>query len=159
MSVIVAPSRFHCWLLVLPWAPKLACWPEALPPTFCTLITMPGVCSRMTHGSRADGMASSSSLPKLVPSVFERVSMIGLSPVTVTVSCDARQLELAVDFGIEAGLDAHVGPHHPLEAGQLERHRVDADAQVREAIGPAGGGNRRLGLNERRAGQDDRRAR
>ena len=86
MSVIVAPSRFHCWLPLLPWAPKLACWPEALPPTFCTFMTMPGVCSRMTHGSRADGIFSSNSFPKLVPSVLERMSMMGLSPVTVTVS-------------------------------------------------------------------------
>ena len=87
MSVIVPPSRFHCWLDVLPWAPKLACCPDWLPPTFSTLITIPGVCSRITHGSRAEGIASSSSLPKLVPSAADLVSTTGLSPVTVTVSC------------------------------------------------------------------------
>ena len=47
---------------------------------------MPGVCSRITHGSRAEGIASSSSFPKFVPSVTDRVSTTGLSPVTVTVS-------------------------------------------------------------------------
>lgn len=77
MSVIVPPSRFHCWFAELPCAPKLACCPDWLPPTFWTFITMPGVYSRITHGSRADGIASSSSLPKLVPSELDLVSTTG----------------------------------------------------------------------------------
>ena len=47
---------------------------------------MPGVCSRITHGSRADGMASRTSLLKFEPSVADLVSTTGLTPETVTVS-------------------------------------------------------------------------
>jgi hypothetical protein len=59
-------------------------------------MTMPGVCSRMTHGSRADGMASSRSLPKFVPSVFDFVSTTGLIPETVTVSSTVDTSSLAL---------------------------------------------------------------
>ena len=68
----------------------------------------------------------------------------------------ARQLEAAVDLGVEAGLDAHVRPDDPLEAGQLERHGVDADGQVGKTVGAAGRRRGRLRLNQRRAGQNDR---
>ena len=47
---------------------------------------MPGVCSRITHGSRADGMASRTSLLKFEPSAADLVSTTGLRPETVTVS-------------------------------------------------------------------------
>ena len=58
-----------------------------LPPMFSRSIAMPAVCWRMTHGSRAEGMLCSISVVNVcfVPALF--VSTIGLSPVTVTVSC------------------------------------------------------------------------
>ncbi len=58
-----------------------------LPPMFSRSIAMPAVCWRMTQGSRADGMFCSCSMVNVcfVPVSF--VSTIGLSPVTVTVSC------------------------------------------------------------------------
>jgi hypothetical protein len=40
----------------------------------------------ITHGSRAVGMASSNSVPKLTPRVVDFVSTTGLAPVMVTVS-------------------------------------------------------------------------
>lgn len=48
---------------------------------------IPGVCSMTTQGSRADGIRSSSSRVNVCPVVVDRVSMTGLVPVTVTVSC------------------------------------------------------------------------
>ncbi len=86
MSLITAPSMFHCWLVLLPIALNDVCWPDRLPPTFDPLISTPGVCSRMTHGSRADGILSSASLLKLAEIAVDRVSTTGLSPLTVTVS-------------------------------------------------------------------------
>src|SRR5437762_12047206 len=74
MSVTVPPSRFHCWFDEDPWAPNDDCCPDWLPPTFSRSITMPGVCSRITHGSRADGIASRTSLLKFEPSVADLVS-------------------------------------------------------------------------------------
>jgi hypothetical protein len=50
-------------------------------------MAMPAVCCRMTHGSRADGMLWSSSLVNVCFVPVLRVSTIGLSPVTVMVSC------------------------------------------------------------------------
>ena len=90
MSVVSMPSTDH---LVFPGlAPrdtKFDCWPDMLPPMFSRSMAMPAVCWRMTHGSRADGMFWSWSTVNvdLVPVCF--VSMIGLSPVTVTVSWTA----------------------------------------------------------------------
>ena len=48
---------------------------------------MPGVRSSMTQGSRAEGMSRIVSRLKVVEVPVSRVSTIGLSPVTVTVSC------------------------------------------------------------------------
>ena len=78
---------FHCWFDELPMALNEVCCPERLPPTLAPLITMPGVCSIITHGSRALGIFSSMSLVKLADIVVDVVSTTGLSPVTVTVSC------------------------------------------------------------------------
>jgi hypothetical protein len=50
---------------------------------------IPGVCSRTTHGSRADGMRSSISRLKVWPVVVERVSTTGPAALTVTVSSTA----------------------------------------------------------------------
>ncbi len=41
----------------------------------------------MTHGSRAEGMFWSDSMSNVVFAVVALVSTIGLSPLTVTVSC------------------------------------------------------------------------
>jgi hypothetical protein len=60
-------------------------------------MTMPGVCSRMTQGSRADGIFSSMSLLKFVPIVVDFVSTMGLSPLTVTVSCTVETSSLALN--------------------------------------------------------------
>jgi hypothetical protein len=88
MSVIVTPSTFHIVLPVFPpCTVKLDCCPDCEPPTFCRSMTTPGVCSMTTHGSRADGMNSSISLLNVSPVFTALVSTIGLSPVTVTVSC------------------------------------------------------------------------
>ena len=46
-------------------------------------MTIPGVCWRTTHGSRAVGIVSSASREKLADSVVDRVSTTGLSPLTV----------------------------------------------------------------------------
>ena len=65
---------------------KFDCWPEAVPPTFERSIVMPGARSRITHGSRADGMFCSMSWEKVDSVPRCRVLMSGLSLVTVTVS-------------------------------------------------------------------------
>ena len=57
---------------------------------------MPGVCSMMTHGSRAFGIFSSTSFVKLAASVVDFVSTTGLAPVTVTVSCTVESSSLAL---------------------------------------------------------------
>ena len=87
MSLTTAPLMFHCWFVLLPIALNDVCWPDRLPPTFTPLMTIPGVCSTMTHGSRAFGILSSASFVKLLDSVVDCVSTTGLAPVTVTVSC------------------------------------------------------------------------
>ncbi len=87
MSVTSTPSTFHfCWLIAAPRATKFDCWPDALPPTFWRSIATPAACSRMTHGSRAEGMLWSASCVKrlVLPVSFRSTS--GVSPVTVTVS-------------------------------------------------------------------------
>ncbi len=61
MSLMTAPSMFHCWFDELPSAENDVCCPDRLPPTFEPLMIMPGVCSRITHGSRAVGIFSSAS--------------------------------------------------------------------------------------------------
>ena len=82
------PSSDHFVLAGLaPRDTKFDCWPDMLPPMFSRSMAIPAVCWRMTQGSRAEGMLWSISVVNvcLVPVLF--VSTIGLSPVTVTVSC------------------------------------------------------------------------
>jgi len=87
MSVVVTPSTFHIVFPPLsPCTVKLDCCPDAEPPTFCCDMTTPGVCSRMTHGSRAEGRLSSICLLKVSPVFTAVVSTTGLSPETVIVS-------------------------------------------------------------------------
>src|SRR5207247_10643536 len=86
LSLIPAPLMFHCWLEPLPIALNEVCCPDRLPPTFVPLMIIPGVCSMMTHGSRAFGIFWRASRLKLADSVVDLVSTTGLSPVTVTVS-------------------------------------------------------------------------
>jgi hypothetical protein len=50
-------------------------------------MVMPGVRSSITQGSRADGSVCIVSRSNVVETPVSRVSMSGLSPVTVTVSC------------------------------------------------------------------------
>src|SRR5262249_44066714 len=50
-----------------------------------------------------------------------------------------RELELAVDFGVEAGLNDDVGAHQLLEAGEVEVHLIDANRDAREAKRPGVG--------------------
>jgi hypothetical protein len=71
MSLMTAPLMFHCWFDPLPMALKLVCWPDRLPPTLAPLMIIPGVCSMITHGSRAFGIFSSVSLVKLADSVVD----------------------------------------------------------------------------------------
>src|SRR5262245_55059673 len=90
MSVMLPPSTFQTSLLPVPCATNVVCWPDLLPPTFWPDMMMPGVCSMTTHGSRADGMRSSSSRVNVWPVVVDRVSITGLAAVTVIVSCTAE---------------------------------------------------------------------
>src|SRR5437667_102117 len=86
MSLTTAPFMFHCWFEELPMALNEVCWPERLPPTFAPLITMPGVCSIITHGSRALGIFSSMSLVKLADIVVEVVS-VALPRISPVLTC------------------------------------------------------------------------
>ena len=72
-----------------------------LPPMFSRSIAMPAVCWRMTHGSRADGMLWSISVVNVCFVPTSLVSTIGLSPVTVTVSCTVETPICVVTFALK----------------------------------------------------------
>ena len=109
----------------------------------------------MTHGSRADGMFCSDSRSNVVLAAVALVSTIGLSPLTVTVSCTVEMRELLVDLRREADADDDALADDRLESGQLELHRVGADRNLREAEAPGFAARRDLRLNQRGAGQRD----
>ncbi len=91
MSVMSTPSRFHfCWLIAAPRATKFDCWPDMLPPTFWRSIATPADCSRITHGSRADGMLCSASCVKRVVRDVSFTSTSGVSAVTEIASSTAE---------------------------------------------------------------------
>src|SRR5262245_23939226 len=84
-SVIEPPSRFHCTLALVPRDDRPTCWPEDEPPTFRPAWT-PGVMLMICHGSRADGIFSSTSEVKTAPVDTFLVSTTGEAPETVNSS-------------------------------------------------------------------------
>ena len=92
----------------------------------------PAVCCRMTHGSRADGMLCSCSSVKvcLVPVCL--VSTIGLSPVTVTVSCTAETPSCVLTFALKPTVTSMPSLMTVLKPAQLELHVISADVEARE---------------------------
>ena len=101
--------------------------------------------------SRAFGISVSSSLVKFVPTCVVEVSTTGEAPVTVTVSCSVATLQLLVDGQRLVDDDAHAFALDVLEAGELERHLVDARRQRDEAVVAVGAGHLHLRLDQRRA--------
>jgi hypothetical protein len=71
---------------------------------------------------------------------------------------DRGDLELRVDLGGEADLDADAVTDERLEPAQLEAHRVDADGNVRETVRARLARRRRLRREQRRAFDGDHRA-
>ena len=87
MSVIVTPSTFQVfWLESAPLPTYVDCWPLSLPPTLTRSSCTPGTVERMTHGSRAVGMAWSSVWSTTAPVSTLRVSSRAVPPETVTVA-------------------------------------------------------------------------
>ena len=135
MSLITAPLMFHCWFVLEPIAENDVCWPDRLPPTLAPLMIIPGVCSMITHGSRAFGIFSSASLVKLADSV-RRLGVDDRARAGHGNGFLHRgDLEPGVDLRVEARLDDHVAADEFLEAGNLERHCVGADGDAGETIG------------------------
>ena len=63
------------------------------------------------------------------------MSTIGLSPVTVMVSCTVEMPICALTCALKPTVTRMPSLTTRLEAGQLELHRVGADRQARELIG------------------------
>ena len=82
----------------------------------------------MTHGSRADGMLCSCLEVNVCLVPVSLVSTIGLSPLTVTVSCTVETPSCVLDVGAEADRDRDAFLDDRLESRQLELDRVSADA-------------------------------
>ncbi len=87
MSVTLTPSSDHTLLAVpAPRTTKPDCWPDCEPPTFARSMTIEGVCSIITHGSREVGIASSTSRVNVLVEPVLVVSTTGASLETVMVS-------------------------------------------------------------------------
>ena len=71
----------------MPYAVKLVCVPEALPPTSMRLILTAGVSASIAHGSLLPlGSAASFAASKLVVTIVDCVSTTGEAPLTVIAS-------------------------------------------------------------------------
>jgi hypothetical protein len=71
----------------MPYAVKVVCVPDVLPPTSMRLILTAGVSASIAHGSLLPlGSAASFAASKLVETVVDCVSTTGEAPLTVTDS-------------------------------------------------------------------------
>ena len=68
---------------------------------FSRSIAMPAVRCNITHGSRPEGTSCSSSLEKAAPVPSWRVSTMGASLVTVTVSCTVETSSVAFTWALK----------------------------------------------------------
>ena len=85
MSVKFTPSTVNVPATV-PLLLKVDCWPLSLPATLTRSTWTPGTLCSSTHGSRPVGMFLNSSLVMTAPDCTLRVSMTGVSLVTVTAA-------------------------------------------------------------------------
>ncbi len=80
---------------MVPLLLKVDCWPLSVPATLTRSTCTPGTLWSSTHGSRPVGMSLSSSLVITAPVSTLRVSMTGVSLVTVTAAATEESFSVS----------------------------------------------------------------